>query len=120
METYADRDDSLKKEKEELLNQGISLFNNFYQKLSEIKDYHSKFEMALEPPQDFVIQEEVKFSGEEGFGRFLDLHSFYDIFINLEAAKQSQMLGISYLSYLSTFYKFEEVSPLGKDNHYKQ
>jgi len=72
---------------------------------------------------------DVRFSGEEVYGRCLDLHSFYNTYMNLEVARDERQRALAagsassaelrYLSYLSSFHMFG-ASRTGKDLHYKQ
>lgn len=75
---------------------GANVFTRYYEKLKEMKDYHRRFpdhtEIAFGPDgkeltfEDQILKQEmeVEFSGEEGQGRFLDLHQLYCEFINLK------------------------------------
>ena len=54
------------------------------------------------------------FSGEEGHGRFLDLHSQHDQFVNLKDVQH-----IEYIQYLHTFDRlFEMPRPNKAHNQY--
>ena len=46
----------------------------------------------------------VEFSDEEGFGKYLDLHEAYNLFVNLKGIEH-----IDYLTFLSSFDRLFEV-----------
>jgi splicing factor 3A subunit 3 len=56
---------------------------------------------------------ETIFSGEEGFGKYLDLHALHEQYLNLKHIRK-----ITYLSYLSTFDSFTEVPKEAKNKDY--
>lgn len=74
------------------------VWDNFYQKLGEITSFHGKLNQEtavtvdnMPPEQQFatsmedVLQEADRmFSGEEGHGRYLDLHQHYLNFCNIK------------------------------------
>jgi splicing factor 3A subunit 3 len=55
-----------------------------------------------------------KFSGEESFGRFLDLHELHDQYLNLKDVKR-----INYLTYLEQMEKLELVPVTSKNGAYR-
>jgi len=78
-------------EKEEINSisgQGLGLYSLYYDRLKELKEYHRKFPNLMpERPEDILPNQEelnINFTGEEGSGKFLDLHEFYIGFINLQ------------------------------------
>ncbi|KZF20214.1 splicing factor 3a subunit 3 [Xylona heveae TC161] len=86
-------------------------FDEFYKQLNEIKDFHRRYpnepvenlERAYKkraPAEGETVTSEVDnmFTGEEGFGRFWDLHIQHERYLNLPGIKR-----ISYLQYLDTF-----------------
>jgi splicing factor 3A subunit 3 len=52
-----------------------------------------------------MIELENKFSGEEGTGRYLDLVSFYNRYLNLKDVKR-----MSYIAYVQVFFDASRVS----------
>ena len=48
--------------------------------------------------------EEV-FSGEEYYGRFVDLHEVYKKYVNLPNVSR-----VDYVTYMSSFYSFKDIS----------
>ena len=88
---------------------GCRCHRNYHQRLNEIRDYHRRYpntdvteaeddEAALnhEPP--------VEFSGEEVFGKYLDLHEQYNSFVNKSFGEQ-----IEYAEYLTSFMEFDKI-----------
>ncbi|KAI8379558.1 uncharacterized protein BYT42DRAFT_598546 [Radiomyces spectabilis] len=98
---------------------GSSEFSEFYERLRVIKDHHRKYpNEPVEPPEmEFIFinqkrdqgdDEELEklFSGEENFGRYLDLNTLYTEYVNLKGVRK-----MDYLQFLSEFDKFEAVYP---------
>jgi len=97
---------------------GKDVFNNFYSRLKEIRDYHRKFpdqsdvvlkedgtEMSLE---EQVLGEEPlpEFTGEEGVGRWVDLHEIHNRFINLKLSDGEPM---DYLVFIDQVRHLEDL-----------
>lgn len=103
---YEDKDGSRKEEIASMGGTGPSLYSLFYERLREIKDYHRRYPgVQAERPEDLHIGEpDVPFTGEEGYGKYLDLHALYSQYVNLEKAKK-----VDYLTYVCTFSKFDEL-----------
>lgn len=57
----------------------------------------------------------VDFSDEEGFGKYLDLHESYNLYINLKNQEQ-----VDYLTYLTTFDRLFEIPKERKNHEYKK
>jgi splicing factor 3A subunit 3 len=107
MNVMDDKDGSRREELGAL--SGKDVFNNFYSRMKDIRDYHRKFpdqsdivlkedgsEMTLE---DQLLAEEPlpEFTGEEGMGRWVDMHLLYNRFINIKLLDGEPM---DYLSFL--------------------
>ncbi|KAH6664525.1 hypothetical protein B0J14DRAFT_247569 [Halenospora varia] len=86
----------------------------FYKQLSDIKTFHQKYpnepvenlEKAYKkraPAEGEPIISEVDnmFTGEESFGKFLDLTTIHELFLNLPGIKR-----LTYLQYLDSFDSF--------------
>ncbi|KAI0123412.1 hypothetical protein BJ170DRAFT_108070 [Xylariales sp. AK1849] len=86
----------------------------FYKQLREVKTFHSRYpnepvenlERAYRPKKtiDGDIPSSVvdsMFTGEEAYGRFFDLHTCHESYLNLPNAKR-----LSYLQYLDLFDNF--------------
>lgn len=89
-------------------------FDEFYKQLGQIKDFHRRYpnepvenlERAYKrriPVEGEIIKSMVdnKFSGEEAFGRFFDLTSFHEMYLNLPGIRGGRRL--TYLQYLDAF-----------------
>ncbi|KAG8529881.1 uncharacterized protein KY384_005362 [Bacidia gigantensis] len=89
-------------------------FDEFYKQLGEIKDFHRRYpnepvenlERAYKrkaPGEGESATAEVDnlFTGEEAYGRFLDLTMLHEDYLNLNNIKR-----LSYLQYLQTFDQF--------------
>lgn len=90
-------------------------FEEFYKQLEEVKDFHRRYpnepvenlERAYKrrrPEEGETISLEIDnmFSGEESNGRFLDLTSLHEDYLNLPGVKR-----LTYLQYLDNFDAFE-------------
>lgn len=86
----------------------------FYKQLTEIKGFHARYpnepvenlERAYRPKKgpDADSQPSIvdtMFTGEEAYGRFFDLHTCHELYLNLPNAKR-----LSYLQYLDSFDNF--------------
>ena len=84
-------------------------FESFYSNLKSIRDHHARYpneqaansELRYKPKNNdcdgpFLV--DSLFSGEEAFGRFFDLHSCHEAYLNLPGIKR-----LSYLRYLDVF-----------------
>eukprot|EP01102_Stenamoeba_stenopodia_P015481 TRINITY_DN5281_c0_g1_i1.p1 TRINITY_DN5281_c0_g1~~TRINITY_DN5281_c0_g1_i1.p1 ORF type:complete len:405 (+),score=115.52 TRINITY_DN5281_c0_g1_i1:184-1398(+) len=108
VDLYRDEDNLKKEEIAAMGGSGPTAFTTFYDRLRELKEYHRKF--SIEPPRpDAIIPTledvQVGFTGEEGYGRFLDLHYLFDQWVNLP--RRNRDAEIDYLTYLSLFNKFD-------------
>jgi splicing factor 3A subunit 3 len=111
IELYEDKDGAQQNEIKSILGKGQALYSIFYSKLEDIQKYHdANPDLKLERSEaehilkTIDVDKLVMFSGEEGYGRNLDLHSHYELFVNLEGAPR----GIDYVAYLDSFYTFTE------------
>ncbi|KAJ3176528.1 hypothetical protein HDU87_005222 [Geranomyces variabilis] len=109
---YQDADGSRKAEIDAIT--GTSDFSEFYSRLKDVKDYHRRSPNVGVEPMDVEFQNrdlereeadlEAMFSGEEGFGRYLDLHVAFERYVNLKDVNK-----VNYLKYLDLFDKFDTV-----------
>ena len=89
-------------------------FDKFYKELNEIKTFHRKYpnepvenlEKAYKrrPPtegESATPEVDNMFTGEEAWGRFMDLTSLHEDYLNLPGVKR-----LTYLQYLDTFFIF--------------
>ncbi|KAI8989387.1 hypothetical protein BDB01DRAFT_781602 [Pilobolus umbonatus] len=116
-ELYEDKDGLRQSEMESL--SGSSEFSEFYERLKVIKEHHRKYpNEPVDPPEmEFIYLSQKKeegdyeeleklFSGEESFGKYLDLNALHTLFINLKGVKR-----LDYLQYLSEFDDFTHAYP---------
>ena len=89
-------------------------FDEFYKQMGEIKDFHRRYpnepvenleraykRKAYVDGESATTEVDAMFTGEEAFGRFLDLTTVHEDFLNLPDIKR-----VSYLQYLSIFDSF--------------
>lgn len=76
---------------------GAQVYGAFYERLRELKEAHRKHPRTVADGDEAVAlavaqaAERVRFSGEESFGRYLDLHAFHDLYVDLlRAAKKAR------------------------------
>jgi len=111
-------------------------FDQFYQQLAELKDIHRRHPNLpvedLERSYRKRSREEMEedrsiccqyglmvaisnmFTGEESWGRFLDLNVFHEQFLNLKGVRTN----ISYIDYLKTFQGFRHLRRQTKNEDY--
>eukprot|EP01088_Endostelium_zonatum_P003529 TRINITY_DN1473_c0_g1_i3.p1 TRINITY_DN1473_c0_g1~~TRINITY_DN1473_c0_g1_i3.p1 ORF type:complete len:111 (+),score=13.00 TRINITY_DN1473_c0_g1_i3:248-580(+) len=83
---YKDEDSSLQTSLDEIsLQVGPTLFNSFYDSLNNVKEYHKSHTNQIVPRPEQQLwsmymhdDELAQFSGEESYGRYLDLNEFYN------------------------------------------
>lgn len=85
------------------------MFRNFYERLNEIRDYHRRYPSndvteAEDDEEALKYEPPVEFSGEEAYGKYLDLHEHYNSFINKQFGEQ-----IEYAEYLTSLLEFENI-----------
>lgn len=111
------------------LGTGQESFTAFYGRLRELKEYHERHpgihisrEPGLVEIADENLPRDVVFSGPERHGRHLDLHEFYDTFLNLKRSRrkreQNPALVMSYREYCGSFFEFD-ADEEGKDDEYR-
>src|ERR1700761_7582866 len=87
-------------------------FEEFYKQYSEIREFHKKYpnepvenlERAYKRRADgepVTMEIDSMFTGEEGYGRFFDLTTLHDQYLNLPGVKGARRL--TYLQYLDAF-----------------
>lgn len=112
LEIYNDAD-GLREKEIQSISTGDQ-FEEFYRQLDEIKDFHKRYpnepiedlERAYkrrQPGEGEVSGSEVDhmFTGEEGFGQYLDLIALHEQYLNLPGVKR-----LSYIQYLENFDVF--------------
>lgn len=111
-------------------------FDQFYQQFAELKEIHrrhpnlhvedleknyrkrSREEMEEDrishSQNSLMIAISNMFTGEESWGRFLDLNNFHEQFLNLRGVRTN----ISYIDYLKTFQGFRHLRRQTKNEEY--
>ena len=120
----------------ESLSGSTNEFDQFYQQLAEVKEIHRRHPNLqvedLEKNYRKRSREEMEedrmsgrqgllttavsnmFTGEESWGRFLDLNNFHELFLNLKGVRTN----ISYIDYLKTFQGFRYLRRQTKNEDY--
>ncbi|GAP93043.1 putative splicing factor 3a [Rosellinia necatrix] len=114
LEIYRDADGSRSREIQQI-GTGDPM-DEFYKQLADIKSFHAKYpnepvenlERAYRPKKgaDEAAQSgivDTMFTGEEAFGRFFDLQTCHELYLNLPNAKR-----LTYLQYLDLFDNFAQ------------
>ncbi|KAI9818237.1 MAG: hypothetical protein M1832_004453 [Thelocarpon impressellum] len=105
--------DGLRRQEVQAISTGDP-FDEFYKQLDEIKDFHRRY--PNEPVENLerayrkkgpgegdlsAAEIDTMFTGEEAYGRFLDLTTLHEDYLNLPGVKR-----LSYLQYLDVFDVF--------------
>jgi splicing factor 3A subunit 3 len=120
----------------ESLSGSTNEFDQFYQQLAELKEIHRRHPNLqvedLEKNYRKRSREDMEedrmsgrqgllttaisnmFTGEESWGRFLDLNNFHELFLNLKGVRTN----ISYIDYLKTFQGFRYLRRQTKNEDY--
>lgn len=114
VEIYEDKDNARKDEIAALGGQtvagGTNVFSAFYDRLKEIREYHRRHPSArvVDVTEEFeeMLKEEpvIEFSGEEAFGRYLDMHELYNEYINSKFGQH-----IDYSAFLDVFWQTHKI-----------
>eukprot|EP01087_Luapelamoeba_hula_P012791 TRINITY_DN3608_c0_g1_i1.p1 TRINITY_DN3608_c0_g1~~TRINITY_DN3608_c0_g1_i1.p1 ORF type:complete len:506 (-),score=126.50 TRINITY_DN3608_c0_g1_i1:75-1592(-) len=102
------------------------MYAQFSAAVKETRDYYDRYpDLDVERPEDMInklcpYDDDVlaMFTGEEGFGRFLDLHELYSEYINLPHNKDIAQ-AMDYVTYLQTFFVFDGAN-INKTALYRQ
>ncbi|KAG8097958.1 hypothetical protein GUJ93_ZPchr0013g37249 [Zizania palustris] len=113
VEIYEDKDNARKDEISNHISSQVQteIFPKFYDRLKEIRDYHRRNPSArfVSETGDFeeLLQEEpaIEFTGEEAFGRYMDLHELYNELINTKFGTPME-----YSAYVGTFSQVEKIA----------
>ncbi|OMJ96095.1 hypothetical protein SteCoe_268 [Stentor coeruleus] len=114
-------------------NRSLDVWLNYYEKINSLKDYHEKYTPYGTPAEIFddnwfflhSLDDKSripKFSGQEGYGRYVDLHTNYMEFMNLKKIQNNKRCNFKYLDYvafLATFDQFHEIPIFCKDRNYE-
>jgi len=126
-EIYEDRDGGRKEEVASL--SGPNEFGEFYSRLKNIKDFHRRHPGEVSVPMSIEFDElkkirenpgdeinnMVDFSDEEGYGKFLDLHECYTLFINLKGVDR-----VDYIAFITSFDQLYDVARDKKGGEYRK
>ena len=90
---YTDEDGSLREDVDEMT--GDRAIDAFYARLGRVREAHAALEpvpVAADAEEQMLAavleaEPQVTFTGEEGEGRFLDLHGCHDAYVNLRGIK---------------------------------
>ncbi|KAI0426530.1 hypothetical protein F5Y09DRAFT_318557 [Xylaria sp. FL1042] len=112
LEIYRDADGSRSREIQQI-GTGDPM-DEFYKQLTDIKSFHARYpnepvenlERAYRPKKgadEAALPSivDTMFTGEESFGRFFDLHTCHELYLNLPNAKR-----LTYVQYLDLFDNF--------------
>lgn len=103
-----------------MIMKDANMFDNFYDALKTTSEYHTKYPNIKMDTTDTIIKNllnvNVDFSGEEVFGKYLDLHSFHYKYCNLPSIVGNN--NIDYIQYLEKFNSFFYISENHKNNKY--
>eukprot|EP00743_Colponemidia_sp_Colp-15_P002043 GILK01002217.1.p1 GENE.GILK01002217.1~~GILK01002217.1.p1 ORF type:complete len:527 (+),score=101.66 GILK01002217.1:73-1653(+) len=149
LDIYADEDNARKEElailaglQSTIPGRPADVWTNFYDRVRDIKEYHRRFAGQLPESHDpdwhlnsVLERHDIMpfFSGEEGTGRYLDLHDLYMKFTNLKRVREaledrlkikrnSRALGeryFDYTTYLKSLDRLHDVPRQLKDKAYK-
>ncbi|KAJ3040108.1 Splicing factor 3A subunit 3 [Rhizophlyctis rosea] len=94
---------------------GATDISEFYERLKNLKDYHRRYPNEVVEPLELELVPDVEkeeqeldnmFSGEEGMGKYLDLHAIFEQYVNLKMEEKKK---VNYQTYLSEFHKLETI-----------
>eukprot|EP00246_Nothoceros_aenigmaticus_P004024 TRINITY_DN1531_c0_g1_i2.p1 TRINITY_DN1531_c0_g1~~TRINITY_DN1531_c0_g1_i2.p1 ORF type:complete len:334 (-),score=64.33 TRINITY_DN1531_c0_g1_i2:850-1776(-) len=120
VEIYEDHDNARKDEIADLGGQsasGQNVFSVFYERLKQIREYHRRYQNArvvddIEDVDDLLKEEPyIEFSGEESYGRYLDLHDLHNRFMNSKFGHQ-----LEYSAFLNEFPQTHRIHRNQKHN----
>ncbi|TRY70565.1 hypothetical protein TCAL_06117 [Tigriopus californicus] len=127
-EIYEDKDGQRKDEVAAL--SGPHEFQEFYARFKQIKEFHRSHPGQISVPMSVEFEELkrtrehaledpstngwIEFSDEEGYGKFLDLHQVYELFVNLKGVER-----VDYMTYVMQFDRLFDIPKERKGAHYK-
>jgi splicing factor 3A subunit 3 len=114
IDLYADRDRLLH---EEVANmRGNQMFKSFYESLNSTREYHVKYpnlEVSSMPTiSDEEIDKDMQFSGEEVYGKYLDLHELFLAYLNIPNITSVDNDYLTYLDRFNSFFHIPEQTKL--------
>ena len=121
-ELISDKDNLLKDEL--MAMKGEDMFNSFYKAIQATKEYHQKYPNLKEEPlvDPASMEIDLNFSGEEVFGKYLDLHALYIQYCNIpDILDENTRNDFDYTSYLDKFNVYFHLSEVQKQSkHYQR
>lgn len=88
-------------------------FKVFYDRVKELKDYYRNkpIETTEAETDELALKEEprIEFSGEEGQGRFLDLHEHYNAYINSKFGQSKEQPPKEYQEHVTSITDFASI-----------
>lgn len=89
---YEDRDKSFRSDLEKIRQRGF--IHEFYSRFSEIRRQHEANPNIpiVDDSNKISFENMVQFSGEEWHGRFVDLHTFYEQYLNAPVFRSSSSI----------------------------
>ncbi len=119
---YEDKD-GLLKEEIKALKEG-DVFESFYRSLGKTQEYHKKYpNLVVEDVSPAILSTKVNeiidvdFSGEEVFGKYLDLNEHHLLYSSLSFVDEG--IKEDYLTYLDKFLNFGAVNEKAKEKEKK-
>lgn len=111
--SYEDKDDILKEELSTI--RGPQMFTSFYEALNATREYHQKFpNLPVNDPLHSISDVNVMFSGEEVFGKYLDLNELFPRYCNLPGVPSKDQDYLQYLDKFNSFFYIPETSKSSK------
>jgi len=139
---FADKDGLLRAEMDSMSFDSLDkTLASFDTRLAEVREYHRQFghsatnltpasQRELEEDEqavtvDFALGEDLvasQFSGEEMYGKFVDLHAIYNEYVNMKQFQNQKGSGmpVDYITFLETFHLFHLLSREQKDENYRR
>jgi len=102
LKQYADEDCVLK---DELAAMKGSDLTNFYEALNSVQEYYQTFSNISDLPNNNIsVNVDVNFSGEEIFGKYLDLNALHLVFSNIIRHSGIEQDYVQYLERFNSFF----------------
>ena len=106
-ELYKDEDNKMSQEVASM--KGSQMFTNFYDKLKSSQEFYSRYPDAVsEEVTSVEATVEVNFSGEEVFGKYLDLTEFHLKYCNIPNIVTKDLDYLQYLEKFNIFFYLSE------------
>ena len=111
LDLYEDSDDLLQEELDKL-NKSDAVVG-FYDSLNAIREYHARLPQVLAPEAPTAVSmipsiADLAFSGEEVWGKYIDMHELHAMYRNLPHLL-SDSIDVDYPHYLEQFTCFENI-----------